>query len=71
VWQEKLFTVNNVYLIIFVSASNLYGDFIFSNTETGAILGDYCVPTVRDFKLPQCVNEVFVVLGSHLAFIGD
>jgi hypothetical protein len=71
VWQKKLFTGNNLYLIVFVSARSLYGDFIFSNTETDAIFGDDCQSTVRDFKLPQCVNEVFAVLGCYSALIGD
>jgi hypothetical protein len=62
---EKLFTVNNLYLIILISARNLYGDFILSNTETGAIFGGDCLSTVRDFKLPQCVNEIFAVLGCY------
>jgi len=62
-WQKKLFTVNNLRLIIFVSTGSLNGDFIFSNTETGVIFGGDCPSSVRDFRLPQCVNEVFAVLG--------
>jgi len=53
-----------------ISAGSLYGDFIFSNTETGAIFGGGCLSSVRDFRFPQCVNEVLAVLGCYLALIG-